>query len=951
MSGQPLDKVQKNLINLLAYAKEIHTIRSNVILDYTSLPVRSAKTGHELISHENVRLHELAPEEAWLSIDRVERTQPPMPPEGTEIFLRGVQLDKLTMPPEMKTLASARVSIEQASDLLEAELITASDVMPLKASDDTSAGYSVDVILRLEKFPHLKRAFDSWYRETWSTWAELERAREKQITLYRHYFQIHQELRHKSDEFELVILQNMVTLKSPEGDVIKAPLLEHAVDITVDESEGYALVITPRDIPPRIVTEPFVAAMLPGSGQLRASLQKHLEAYSQQSERVDILFDAEFTARVGMTAASVLHPEAYYDGDASGLPPATDLPVSTGIWMLVLKPKSLQPYIDNIDSLTEQIKSTSPENLPEVAIAFGSEPSDEKIDESIDFNLSAGFGQSYGLQTEGSSLARADQSAEVFFPLVYNPEQVEILRQVETSDAVSVQGPPGTGKSHTIANIVSHYMATGRRVLITAKTPEALAGVRSKLPETLAKLTISVLDNDNDGKKQVEDAINFISSQVQGLKTDEATSEIHSLETAIQGMRDRIAIIENALVDHATSQLQKIEYKQESMTPAQLVKLIQLDINSHAWFPDLLSLDSSFEPQFTDAQIMRLRVIRRELGSDLNYAGQNLPDLSSLPDVPALRRMHERLAQAKVIDKALLSGDIPEPAENTPDFEARMHSAAETLDGVALLKAHLQTHQEWRALVINLFSPVAVANERKEIIRVLNDARKWMESIEPLMVYGINLSGLAWDDNDLITAVGRASEGEKPFGALAFFKSKAKRTFESIEIRGSQPRSAEEWRSVKEMIDAFKQFNTLNRQWQVLSGYMEFPPLPDTVTEALKFLKKHRPILEIGAVNYDKWTQTLEDLKALYPYSVDHEAVAKLGTEFDRLYDGLRKWLNKIELSDAQQIPKTLLEYSEMGTGWVYEKLNVVSRALGGDYDTTQVGEIFGVQYGIKLKP
>src|SRR5690554_6437626 len=132
MSGQPLDKVQQNLINLLAYAKEIHTIRSNVILDYTSLPVRSAKTGHELISHENVRLHELAPEEAWLSIDRVERTQPPMLPADTEIFLRGVQLDKLTMPPEMKTLASARVSIEQASDLIEADLITASDVMPLK---------------------------------------------------------------------------------------------------------------------------------------------------------------------------------------------------------------------------------------------------------------------------------------------------------------------------------------------------------------------------------------------------------------------------------------------------------------------------------------------------------------------------------------------------------------------------------------------------------------------------------------------------------------------------------------------------------------------------------------------------------------------------------------------------------------------------------------------------
>ena len=66
------------------------------------------------------------------------------------------------------------------------------------------------------------------------------------------------------------------------------------------------------------------------------------------------------------------------------------------------------------------------------------------------------------------------EDIELFFPLPYNDEQASILKLLEANAAVSVQGPPGTGKSHTIANIIAHYMATGRRVLVSARTPDAL---------------------------------------------------------------------------------------------------------------------------------------------------------------------------------------------------------------------------------------------------------------------------------------------------------------------------------------------------------------------------------------------------------------------------------------------------------------------------------------------
>ena len=48
---------------------------------------------------------------------------------------------------------------------------------------------------------------------------------------------------------------------------------------------------------------------------------------------------------------------------------------------------------------------------------------------------------------------------EILFPLPANDEQYKIVDKVKSSNIVLVQGPPGTGKSHTIANLISHYIS------------------------------------------------------------------------------------------------------------------------------------------------------------------------------------------------------------------------------------------------------------------------------------------------------------------------------------------------------------------------------------------------------------------------------------------------------------------------------------------------------------
>ena len=52
----------------------------------------------------------------------------------------------------------------------------------------------------------------------------------------------------------------------------------------------------------------------------------------------------------------------------------------------------------------------------------------------------------------------------IYFPHPSNDAQRKIVNRVSKSHGVLVQGPPGTGKSHTIANLICHFLAVGKRV-------------------------------------------------------------------------------------------------------------------------------------------------------------------------------------------------------------------------------------------------------------------------------------------------------------------------------------------------------------------------------------------------------------------------------------------------------------------------------------------------------
>jgi len=162
-----------------------------------------------------------------------------------------------------------------------------------------------------------------------------------------------------------------------------------------------------------------------------------------------------------------------------------------------------------------------------------------------------------GMRGAENSAARAPPERPIFFPIAFNEEQEAIIRRLEdpNTSGVVVQGPPGTGKTHSIANIICHYMATGRRVLVTARTPEALAAIQEKLPPEIRDLAIAVIHSDRQGAHQLEQAIEMLSSQVKQINLADYRQTCADRERRLAEVRDEIASTDRSILEYATMNL------------------------------------------------------------------------------------------------------------------------------------------------------------------------------------------------------------------------------------------------------------------------------------------------------------------------------------------------------------------------------------------------------------
>ncbi len=205
-----------------------------------------------------------------------------------------------------------------------------------------------------------------------------------------------------------------------------------------------------------------------------------------------------------------------------------------------------------------------------------------------------------------------------------NREQLEIAKQIENYNAVLVQGPPGTGKTHTIANLMGHFLAQGKSVLVTSHTKKALSVVKEKIVPQLQNLCVSVLDDNN---KDMERSIDGITEYISSNSSKDLLEEIEKLQEERIEILSDLAQVRKEIFDIKHKEYEVITYEDEKYSTSQMAKFVYDNKEDLSYLAGKVTLGQPFP--LSQAELISVydinSIIKVEEEKEL---AQDLPDPS-----------------------------------------------------------------------------------------------------------------------------------------------------------------------------------------------------------------------------------------------------------------------------------------------------------------------------------
>lgn len=778
---------RNRLITLLEYIEHVENLNRRPTFTFPT--DFYAGSEHELKGLPGVEL-DLTTEagEVWLRVPRLKEEDPPEPPVALKAWLRPSR-----NPDKEPTL---------------------------REESHERVGHSTD--------PDLGDVFGHYLVEQWMPWADRERPRRRTIALYNRLFLLEQALEADGADVPLELIWGigLALWQHAGGQLLRHPIITQAVEIALD-LRTLALEVRPRDRQPVLETEPFVALNVPGVVHVESAWREYLA----DAELTLSPFDPKSFESVLKSSVGFLDARGHYWPELRRNPldrrppaPAEHL-IVTDTWVLFARRRSPNFLIEDLDRLKRNLATVTV--LPEGPVALVSEPTSE-----IHSKVTVRFrGQSYG----GGEADGAAKPQELYFPKPYNDEQVSIVERLETSPGVVVQGPPGTGKTHTIANVICHYLANGKRVLVTSKGEPALSVLREQIPEDVRALTVALLSDEKDGLRQFEHAIQTIASTVAHINPTEVEHDITTLSNQVEELHKDLAATDREISGWAARHLKKVRLHGRELLPQDLARYVVQHEADYSWFPDQLSTQIN-ELLFTDRDIDTLRAARVELARDLTYLDSDLPAADSFPDAQALGRVHEDLIRA-----AELAGRIK--ADELPPF---VDTSAKTIERAGEMVSVLQDAiDSYDQVYTSAQSYTAVLHKAFQTDEdpTLNTLQNLCEHIAELgrdrqafIQRPVQVHETADLEPEFIEAVDRASVGQSAVSWSAFGKAGVKAQIQAVTVGGLRAETDEDWQHVRSCLALRRRIRAAASSWNASSEELGLPGVAANPWEALRVL-------------------------------------------------------------------------------------------------------------------
>ena len=553
--------------------------------------------------------------------------------EGDDVWLRIPRLQEIAAP-DLDEALKPWVALSKSPEKLP----------ELKNEVVTYEGKREVARSQLKDHPEISELFEWYVENLWEPWAAAERPRRKSIGRYNQLFSMQQAIASEGAETPLELVWGIgyaAWKKDGFATQLRHPLLTQSCEVSLNE-KTFDIEVRPRDVEARIELDCYAEMEIAGVQQLEAFWRSALATGANRVNPFETsTFDGTLKAAVGH-----LDPTGAYEvrtDDVTPPGPNDKLKISS-TWVLFGRKRSGDIFLEDIRRLKKVVEEA--DELPGVIRNFV-----ERGDSTIRIRPEQPF--------RGLSSSDCPSGAlELYFPMAYNDEQVSIVQKLSNNDGVVVQGPPGTGKTHTIANVICHYLAQGKRVLVTAKGESALAVLQEKLPMRIRPLSVALLSDERDGMKQFEHSIQTIASSVASLNPTRAAADIANAEEKLNQLHAKIAHVDHTVADYAGKHMRNYSFQGKDVTPEEMAKLVLDHVEDHQWFDDEPPPTKDGLLPFDEADISALRQARMKVGEEIRYLGCSLPPPDEFPAWSDLLGLHRDLVKAIEFDVSVTRGSI-----------------------------------------------------------------------------------------------------------------------------------------------------------------------------------------------------------------------------------------------------------------------------------------------------
>lgn len=652
-----------------------------------------------------------------------------------------------------------------------------------------------------ERAGQLKGVLREYVDGPWGQWAPQALLALRARALYDDLFELRQRLQRESTLIELVWGHGILSWVT-DGTRIVHPLLTSQVRLSFDPDTG-AISVEPEAFAPHRMDIELLQGLRLSGFDLLTDVREGFRADPA----------GPFDAGTRELYEKLIAPLGQ-DGQvvsAATPPPPGPAPTITATWVLMVRRRSTM-YKRFFSGLREALTDGKLGVPAPLVAVVADEPG------KLDRELAADF-------PEDDERSRQRPAERLLMPLPTNPEQEAVARRLAEHRGVTVQGPPGTGKTHTIANLVSHLVGHGKRVLVTSQKEQALGVLRDKIPESIRDLSVAVLGASTASMAQLDQSVQAIYEKAVGLDRGPARARVAALDSQLTRTQQQIGALRGAIAASIARERESYPVGTVTHTPSTLGQWLAASEAELGYIPDQVApgtpcpLDAG---EFADL----FRLARDVAPADRAEARLALPSVTALATsfelaslTAELGEVRDRLAGTENVVQDRVALERLSPAELSALTES-VAQAAERLE---------RLERPWLATIRGELRDATFAATWRDQVKAI---REGMEELSAwrnrLLGHSVILPGEGMPSKQLIEQLGqlrdRLAAGR---GVNKFLHKDLVRIRAACQVDEEPPRSADDVELCLLQARTRRRRQELIRRWNDAISRVGGPPLSE----------------------------------------------------------------------------------------------------------------------------